>query len=59
MPMDIVTTNTDVETIDVEEEDVAKSPDASTERGTQTPHKVKGGEERPRSGADVPSDAGS
>jgi hypothetical protein len=47
--VDTTTVSSDVETINIEEEeDDVKSPNASTERVVQTP-KVVGGEERSRS----------
>jgi hypothetical protein len=54
--IDTSTASTNIETIDVEEEDGTKLPDVSTERAAQTPRKVTGGEECSRSGAEVPGD---
>jgi hypothetical protein len=55
---DTSTTGTDVEMIGIEEDDDAKSPNASIEQAAQTPRKITGGGEHPRSGADVLGDAG-
>lgn len=59
MLVDMAMASTDVKTIDIKEEDDAKLPNASTGAAMQTPHKVAGGEERSRSGADVPGNTGS
>lgn len=57
MTVDVMTASSDVETINIKEEDDAKSPDVSAEKAVQTPRKVTGQEERPRSGTEVPDDA--